>query len=489
MNTHLDSFFSLYAIKKIYLCTKEITMNDQTVICAIATAPGMGAIAVIRLSGKGCIEICDRIFVSPSYKKLVDVLPNTIHFGKIVNKEELIDEVLISVFHAPHSFTGEDSIEISCHGSVYIQQRILQLLISSGARLAAPGEFTQRAFLNGKMDLSQAEAVADLIASSSAAAHKMALRQMRGGFSDELMKLRMELLHITSLLELELDFSEEDVEFADRSELRSIAIGIDTLISRLCASFSLGNVIKNGIPVAIVGNTNVGKSTLLNALLKEDRAIVSDIEGTTRDVIEDTINLQGITFRFIDTAGIRHTDDRVENMGIERTFSKIEQARIVLFLIDATKNTEQFLPYYTQVKEHLGPDTRLVILLNKTDQTDSADMILSQITSLSSGEKILPIAAKTGYNIHHLVDELVSTINLNALHSGDVIVSNARHYEALSHARLAIERVITGLDSHLSGEFVSQDIRECLHYLGEITGQITTDEVLGNIFKNFCIGK
>lgn len=489
MNTHLDSFFSLYAIKKIYLCTKEITMNDQTVICAIATAPGMGAIAVIRLSGKGCIEICDRIFVSPSYKKLVDVLPNTIHFGKIVNKEELIDEVLISVFHAPHSFTGEDSIEISCHGSVYIQQRILQLLISSGARLAAPGEFTQRAFLNGKMDLSQAEAVADLIASSSAAAHKMALSQMRGGFSDELMKLRMELLHITSLLELELDFSEEDVEFADRSELRSIAIGIDTLISRLCASFSLGNVIKNGIPVAIVGNTNVGKSTLLNALLKEDRAIVSDIEGTTRDVIEDTINLQGITFRFIDTAGIRHTDDRVENMGIERTFSKIEQARIVLFLIDATKNTEQFLLYYTQVKEHLGPDTRLVILLNKTDQTDSADMILSQITSLSSGEKILPIAAKTGYNIHHLVDELVSTINLNALHSGDVIVSNARHYEALSHARLAIERVITGLDSHLSGEFVSQDIRECLHYLGEITGQITTDEVLGNIFKNFCIGK
>ena len=485
MNTHLDSFFSLYAIKKIYLCTKEITMNDQTVICAIATAPGMGAIAVIRLSGKGCIEICDRIFVSPSYKKLVDVLPNTIHFGKIVNKEELIDEVLISVFHAPHSFTGEDSIEISCHGSVYIQQRILQLLISSGARLAAPGEFTQRAFLNGKMDLSQAEAVADLIASSSAAAHKMALSQMRGGFSDELMKLRMELLHITSLLELELDFSEEDVEFADRSELRSIAIGIDTLISRLCASFSLGN----GIPVAIVGNTNVGKSTLLNALLKEDRAIVSDIEGTTRDVIEDTINLQGITFRFIDTAGIRHTDNRVENMGIERTFSKIEQARIVLFLIDATKNTEQFLPYYTQVKEHLGPDTRLVILLNKTDQKDSADMILSQITSLSSGEKILPIAAKTGYNIHHLVDELVSTINLNALHSGDVIVSNARHYEALSHARLAIERVITGLDSHLSGEFVSQDIRECLHYLGEITGQITTDEVLGNIFKNFCLGK
>ena len=464
-------------------------MNDQTVICAIATAPGMGAIAVIRLSGKGCIEVCDRLFVSPSGKRLVNARPNTVHFGKIVDGEELVDEVLVTVFRAPHSFTGEDSIEISCHGSTYIQQRILQLLINSGARLAAPGEFTQRAFLNGKMDLSQAEAVADLIASSSAAAHKMALSQMRGGFSDELMKLRVELLHITSLLELELDFSEEDVEFADRSELHSIAVGIDTLISRLCDSFSLGNVIKNGIPVAIVGNTNVGKSTLLNALLKEDRAIVSDIEGTTRDVIEDTINLQGITFRFIDTAGIRHTNDKVENMGIERTFSKIEQARIVLLLIDATKEINQFLPYYTQVKEHISPDTRLLILLNKTDQADSPDTLLSTIAPLSSGEFILPISAKTGHNIPHLVDQLVSAVNMEALTSGDVIVSNTRHYEALTHARSAIERVIAGLDSHLSGEFVSQDIRECLHYLGEITGQITTDEVLGNIFKNFCIGK
>ena len=464
-------------------------MNDQTVICAIATAPGLGAIAVIRLSGKGCIEVCDRLFVSPSGKRLVNARPNTVHFGKIVDSEELVDEVLVTVFRAPHSFTGEDSIEISCHGSTYIQQRILQLLINSGARLAAPGEFTQRAFLNGKMDLSQAEAVADLIASSSATAHKMALSQMRGGFSDELMKLRVELLHITSLLELELDFSEEDVEFADRSELHSIAVGIDTLISRLCDSFSLGNVIKNGIPVAIVGNTNVGKSTLLNALLKEDRAIVSDIEGTTRDVIEDTINLQGITFRFIDTAGIRHTDDKVENMGIERTFSKIEQARIVLLLIDATKEINQFLPYYTQVKEHISPDTRLLILLNKTDQSDSPDTLLSTIAPLSSGEFILPISAKTGHNIPHLVDQLVSAVNMEALTSGDVIVSNTRHYEALTHARSAIERVIAGLDSHLSGEFISQDIRECLHYLGEITGQITTDEVLGNIFKNFCIGK
>jgi len=464
-------------------------MNDQTVICAIATAPGMGAIAVIRLSGKECIEICDQLFASPSGKKLVNARPNTIHFGKIMDGEELVDEVLVSVFHAPHSFTGENSIEISCHGSTYIQQRILQLLINSGARLATPGEFTQRAFLNGKMDLSQAEAIADLIASTSATTHKMALNQMRGGFSNELMKLRVELLHITSLLELELDFSEEDVEFADRSELRSIAVGIDTLISRLCDSFSLGNVIKNGIPVAIVGNTNVGKSTLLNALLNENRAIVSDIEGTTRDVIEDTINLQGITFRFIDTAGIRHTDDKVETMGIERTFSKIEQARIVLLLIDTTKDINQFLPYYTQVKARIAPDSRLLILLNKTDQSDSPDMQLSNIAPLSSGEFILPISAKTGYNIPLLVDQLISTVKMETLTTNDVIVSNARHYEALSHARSAIERVIAGLDSHLSGEFVSQDIRECLHYLGEITGQITTDEVLGNIFKNFCIGK
>lgn len=464
-------------------------MIDQSVICAIATAPGMGAIAVIRLSGKGCIELCDQLFVSPSGKRLTAVHPNTVHFGKVMEGEEMIDEVLVSVFHAPHSFTGEDSIEISCHGSVYIQQRLLQLLISSGARLAAPGEFTQRAFLNGKMDLSQAEAVADLIASSSSAAHKMALNQMRGGFSEELMKLRMELLRITSLLELELDFSEEDVEFADRSELRSIAVGIDTLISRLCDSFSLGNVIKNGIPVAIVGNTNVGKSTLLNALLREDRAIVSDIEGTTRDVIEDTINLQGITFRFIDTAGIRHTDDKVETMGIERTFSKIEQARIVLLLVDTTKDISNFLPYYTRVKERLASDTRLLILLNKIDQSTAPDSLIAEISALSSGEPILSISAKTGHNVPNLVEQLVSTVNITSLSSGDVIVSNARHYEALSHARSAIERVISGLDTHLSGEFISQDIRECLHYLGEITGQITTDEVLGNIFKNFCIGK
>ena len=464
-------------------------MTDKSVICAVATAPGSGAIAVIRLSGEGSIALCDRIFLSPSAKKLTDVQPNTVHFGRVMEETELVDEVLLSVFHAPHSFTGEDSVEISCHGSVYIQQRILQLLVSRGARLARPGEFTQRAFLNGKMDLSQAEAVADLIASSSAAAHKMALNQMRGGFSKELIKLRAELLHITSLLELELDFSEEDVEFANRAELRAIALKIENMIAELCNSFSLGNVIKNGIPVAIVGNTNVGKSTLLNALLKEDRAIVSDIEGTTRDVIEDTISLNGMLFRFIDTAGIRATSDEVENIGIERTFAKIGQASVVLLLTDLNRGVESFEEYYHQVKSRLTSDAKLIIVLNKTDQVEDLLTPQETIRLFTSGEEIIPISARTGANLDRLIQELTRTVNLNTLNTSDVIVSNVRHYEALRNARTAIERVNEGLESGLSGEFISQDIRECLHYLGEITGEITTDEVLGNIFKNFCIGK
>lgn len=302
-------------------------MNKNEVICAISTAPGMGAIAVLRLSGEGAIDLTDGVFVSPSGKKLAEAGGNTVHFGRVLDAGELVDEVLVTVFRTPHSFTGEESVEIACHGSVYIQQRLLRLLVDAGARLATPGEFTQRAFLNGKLDLSQAEAVADLIASSSAASHRMALSQMKGGFSAELMKLRADLLHITSLLELELDFSEEDVEFADRSELRTIAGNIRRLLVQLCDSFAVGNAIKNGVPVAIVGNTNVGKSTLLNALLNEERAIVSDIAGTTRDVIEDTVSLNGVTFRFIDTAGIRATEDEVESIGIGRTFVKIEIGR------------------------------------------------------------------------------------------------------------------------------------------------------------------
>lgn len=464
-------------------------MNTPDIICAISTAPGTGAIALLRLSGKDSIALTDQIFQTPSGKKLSASAANSIHFGQISDKGELIDEVLVSVFHAPHSFTGEESVEIACHGSVYIQQRLLQLLTDRGARLANPGEYTQRAFLNGKMDLSQAEAVADLIASSSAASHRMALHQMKGSFSTELKKLRAELLHITSLLELELDFSEEDVEFADRSELRRIAGNIETLLSRLCKSFSLGNAIKNGVPVAIVGNTNVGKSTLLNVLLKEDKAIVSDIAGTTRDVIEDTINLEGVTFRFIDTAGIRATDDQVENMGIERTFAKIGQASIVLLLTDLNRGTECFEEYYQQVKARLSPEARLIIVLNKTDQVNDLLTPQETIRLFTSGETIIPISARTGANVDNLIKELTETVNLNALNSSDVIVSNIRHYEALSHALTAIQRVKAGLSTSLSGEFISQDIRECLFFLGSIIGEISNDEILGNIFSRFCIGK
>ena len=464
-------------------------MNVSDIICAVSTAPGMGAIAVIRLSGQGCIALVDQLYESPSGKSLQEAAANTVRFGRIVEKGKVVDEVLVTVFHMPHSFTGEESVEIACHGSVYIQQQLLKLLVDTGARLATPGEFTQRAFLNGKMDLSQAEAVADLIASSSAVSHRMAISQMKGGFSAELMKLRAELLRITSLLELELDFSEEDVEFADRSALRKLADEIELVISRLVHSFSVGNAIKNGVPVAIIGNTNVGKSTLLNALLQEEKAIVSDIAGTTRDVIEDTINLNGITFRFIDTAGIRTTSDEIENMGIERTFSKISQASVVLLLTDLQRGVERFEEYYCEVKKHLADSAELIVVLNKTDQVDDLLTPQETIRFFTSGEKIIPISARTGFNLEVLIHELTDVVNLNELSSSDVIVNNVRHYEALQHALTAIRRVIEGLSSSLSGEFISQDIRECLHYLGEITGEITTDEVLGNIFKNFCIGK
>ena len=464
-------------------------MNRNDVICAISTAPGMGAIAVLRLSGEGAVALTDRVFVASSGRDLAGVAGNTVHFGRVLDGEDLVDEVLVTVFRAPRSFTGEETVEIACHGSVYIQQRLLRLLVDAGARLAAPGEFTQRAFLNGKMDLSQAEAVADLIASSSAASHRMALSQMKGGFSAELVRLRADLLHITSLLELELDFSEGDVEFADRSELRRIAGNIRRLLMRLCDSFAVGNVIKNGVPVAIVGNTNVGKSTLLNALLNEERAIVSDVAGTTRDVIEDTVNLNGVTFRFIDTAGIRATEDEVESIGIERTFAKLGQARVVLLLTDLSRGAECFEEYYQQVKERIAPDATLLIVLNKTDRVDDLLTPQETIRLFTSGEEIIPISAKEGTNLDGLVEKLTEAVNLDGVQAGDVIVSNIRHYEALSHALTAVERVIAGLESGLSGEFVSQDIRECLHYLGEITGDITTDEVLGNIFKHFCIGK
>lgn len=464
-------------------------MYTNDIICAISTPSGMGAIAIVRLSGEGCIDLVNSIFNAASKQSLTAQKAKTVHFGYIADGNILLDEVLVTVFRSPHSFTGEDSVEIACHGSVYIQQQILKLVVDHGARPAAPGEFTQRAFLNGKMDLSQAEAVADLIASSSAAAHRMALTQMRGGFSIELKRLRKELLDITTLLELELDFSEEDVEFADRTELNRIASNIEHLLAKLCNSFSLGNVLKNGVPVAIVGNTNVGKSTLLNTLLREERAIVSDIAGTTRDVIEDVVNLEGITFRFIDTAGIRATDNQVEHMGIERTFTKIAQAHIVLMLTDLKRGTEQFTEYYRQVKEHLAPHTKLMIVLNKTDEVEDVLTPQETIRLLTSGEEIIPISARTGKNIEGLIQKLVNAIQVNSFCDSDIIVSNIRHYEALKHALTAIQHVQDSLISGISNEFVSQDIRECLHYLGEITGEISSEEVLGNVFRNFCIGK
>lgn len=462
----------------------------SSTITAISTAPGVGGIAVIRVSGKDALRHCNAVF---NLKKKTATLllqeANTVCFGEIINNNnEVIDEVLVSVFRAPHSFTGEDIVEISCHGSVFVQQQILHVLLEQGCTLAQPGEFTQRAFLNGKMDLSQAEAVADLIASTSSASHRMALNQMRGGFSNELMKLRAQLLDFVSLVELELDFNEEDVEFADRTQLMSLASTIEKLISRLSDSFRLGNALKNGIPVAIVGETNVGKSTLLNVLLNEEKAIVSDIHGTTRDVIEDTINIEGVSFRFIDTAGIRDTKDKIENLGIERTYQKIEQAAIVLWILDCTKLTEH-IEWLTNRISKRAEGKKVILVFNKIDKiTDDEREVLSQLFEQFNGERIY-ISARERINTEGLQKALVKAAQLPHVNPGDVVVSNIRHYEALQKARTAIGRVIEGIDSGISGDFLSQDIRECMHFLGEITGQISNDEILGNIFGKFCIGK
>ncbi len=466
-------------------------MHTDDTICAIATAQG-GAIGIIRVSGPEAITITDKIFTPISGQKLITRKPYTLTFGHILSsKGEVIDDVLISLFKAPHSYTGEDAIEISCHGSSYILQQVMQLLIQNGCRAAGPGEYTQRAFLNGKMDLSQAEAVADLIASTSAATHRMAMNQMRGGFSRELANLREKLLHLTSLMELELDFSDhEELEFANRTELQNIATQIEKVISNLVQSFSVGNSLKNGIPVAIVGETNAGKSTLLNALLNEERAIVSDIHGTTRDVIEDTINMGGTIFRFIDTAGIRETKDTIEKLGIERSFQKLDQADIVLWVIDATCAEIQ----YHQLAEQILPrcsNKHLIIILNKIDLLSQKDSkkILSIFPS-TEGIHILALSAKQKNGLDSLQKELINFTSLPDLSQNDVVVSNIRHYEALSHALNAIQRVQDGLSTHLSGDFISQDLRECLFHLAEITGgEITSDEILGNIFKHFCIGK
>lgn len=465
-------------------------MNQDT-ICAIATAQG-GAIGSIRVSGPEAITITGRIFTpAKSGKLLSEQKPYTLTFGRIYNGEEMIDEVLVSLFRAPHSYTGEDSTEITCHGSSYILQQVMQLLIKNGCRMAQPGEYTQRAFLNGKMDLSQAEAVADLIASSSAATHRLALSQMRGGFSKELTTLREKLLNFTSMIELELDFSEEDVEFADRSALRRLADEIEEVIARLANSFSVGNVIKNGVPVAIIGETNAGKSTLLNVLLNEDKAIVSDIHGTTRDVIEDTVNIGGITFRFIDTAGIRETSDTIESLGIERTFQKLDQAEIVLWMIDSADAISQL----TLLSDKILPrceHKQLILVFNKVElinETQKNELTSQFSEHIGSEIESIFISAKQRLHTDELQQRLVAAAHLPTVTQNDVIVTNIRHYEALTRALDAIHRVQEGLDANISGDFLSQDIRECIFHLSDIAGEVTNDMVLQNIFAHFCIGK
>ena len=453
-------------------------------ICAIATAPG-GALGIIRISGPDAIQITDSIF-RPKRKSmdLLHAKPYTLSFGHIIDEKGIVDEVLISTFKAPHSFTGEDSTEISCHGSRYILHHIISMLISKGCRVAQAGEYTQRAFLNGKMDLSQAEAVADLIASNTAASHRLAMSQMRGGFSQELRQLRDKLLHFTSLIELELDFSDhEELEFADRAELISLSRDIETKLSKLIDSFNVGNAIKNGVPVAIIGETNAGKSAVLNALLGEEKAIVSNIHGTTRDVIEDTFILQGITFRFIDTAGIRQTDDAIETIGIQRTFQKIEQASIILWIVDAQNAQNQV----DTLKDTILPysnDKKLILVINKTDLQPT-----TVLNGIPDGIEQISISASKRENLEQLQQAIVEAAGLPQPEQEDIIVTNLRHYEALQHALESIHRVENGLQDNISGDFISQDIRECIYFLQDIMGEVTSDDVLGNIFKNFCIGK
>ena len=469
--------------------------NSEECICALATPAG-GAIGIIRLSGSEAIRLTDKVFVSVSGKQLAVAKPNTLHYGEIKDKDgHTIDDVLVSVFRAPHSYTGEDSTEISCHGSRYILQQVLQRLIEVGCRQAEPGEYTRRAYMNGKMDLSQAEAVADLIASTNKATHQMALSQLKGHFSSELTLLREKLLKMTSLLELELDFSDhEELEFADRSELRALAAEIEKKITTLAHSFETGNALKQGVPVAIVGKTNVGKSTLLNRLLHEEKAIVSNIHGTTRDVIEDTTLIDGITFRFIDTAGIRKTDDVVENIGIERTYQKMEEAKIVIWLLDAQPTEAEI----EDMKEK-NQGKKLLMVFNKIDEisfdkavlsSDENSQISSSISLSDENVSVLNISARTGENVLDLEQALVRAADIPEITENDVIVTSARHYEALLRADESLSRVLESMDMGMSGDIIAEDLKMVLEELGEITGgQISSQETLNNIFKHFCIGK
>jgi tRNA modification GTPase len=462
-------------------------MINQDTIIALATPSGAGAIAVIRLSGSQAIVISEAQFKSVSGKVLSKQKTHTIHLGHIIDGERTIDEVLLSIFKNPNSYTGEDVVEISCHGSNYIQQEIIQLFLRNGCRMASAGEFTLRAFLNGKLDLSQAEAVADLISSDNEASHQIAMQQMRGGFSSEIAKLREELLNFASLIELELDFAEEDVEFADRSQFRELIERITFVLKRLIDSFAVGNVIKNGIPVAIVGEPNVGKSTLLNAILNEDRAIVSEIAGTTRDTIEDEISIGGIGFRFIDTAGIRETKDVVESIGIKKTFEKIEQAQVVIYLFDSYSSIEnlQAVRFEIEKIKNKYPQKPLLIIANKIDKLD--DIQLAKLNSEIEGVQLL--SAKSNFGVEQLTNSLLNLINIGALKNNNTIVTNSRHYDSLLKALEEVDKVKHGLDSGLSGDLLAIDIRQALYHFGEITGEITNDDLLGNIFANFCIGK
>jgi tRNA modification GTPase len=467
-------------------------MFETDTIAAVSSPPGTGAIAVIRLSGPSAFEICSKIFTTSSGKVITGADANTLHYGTINDGTEIIDEVITAAFRSPHSYTGENLIEISCHGSLYVQKKILELMIANGAKPADPGEFTRRAFMNGKLDLTQVEAVADLIYSGSKTQHRVAISQMRGGFAKELSGLRAKLVDFISQIELELDFSEEDVEFADRHKLKELLDLIIEKTRKIRNSFELGNVIKSGIPVAIAGGTNSGKSTLLNLLLKEDKAIVSEIAGTTRDTIEDVINIRGLNFRLIDTAGLRSTDDAIEKLGIERTWKKIRQAYVILQVLDAKLPAEKLGIQVKDLAESIkGEDKKRIVLLNKIDLLKESEMIniKKHLKKILPDGVIISVSAKKGTNLNLLEDALVGSTGINSVNENDVIITNIRHFNALEKSLSALERTAEGLRNGIPGDLLALDVRESLHYLGEITGEITDKEILGNIFSKFCIGK